>query len=165
MIITYIWTGTAGLGQESLIALSRHHPEHIYFTGRNANGANSTIDQIKTAIPNVRVTFIECDFTSLASVADAVRGLNLPRLDILMCNAGIMRAPAGLTKDGYEIQFGINHLAHALLIRLLLPTLTKTVEQHSDSRIIILTSLGFKYPPPGGIVFNDLQTTQDYGVG
>ena len=76
-----------------------------------------------------------------------------------------MALPPGLTKDGYEVQFGINHLGHALLIKLLLPTILQTAEDHdSDVRIIILTSVGFRGHPSGGITFKDLRTTQDTGV-
>ena len=75
-----------------------------------------------------------------------------------------MAAPAGLTHDGYEVQFGVNHLAHALLIKLLMPVLEQTAEREGDARIVSLTSLGMKMPPLGGIVFEDLRTTQEYGM-
>lgn len=82
-----------------------------------------------------------------------------------MCNAGIMAVPAGLTKDGYEIQFGTNHLGHALLIKLLLPTMVRTAElPDSDVRVVMLTSQGFRMHPTGGIVFKDLRTVQDAGI-
>ena len=82
-----------------------------------------------------------------------------------MCNAGVMALPPGLTTDGYEIQFGTNHVGHALLVKLFLPTLLRTAEApNSDVRIVFLTSLGFRGHPSGGIVFNDLHTTQDFGV-
>ncbi|KAL9123059.1 MAG: hypothetical protein Q9187_000386 [Circinaria calcarea] len=119
----------------------------------------------KAAAPALKLTFVECDLTSLASVAAAVQQFASRRLDILMCNAGIMAVPPGLTEDGYEVQFGTNHLGHALLIKHLLPTLLQTAEEpHSDVRIILLTSLGFRGHPKGGIVFKDLRTTQDTGA-
>ena len=81
-----------------------------------------------------------------------------------MCNAGIMATPPGLTTDGYEVQFGTNHLGHALLLKLLLPTLLRTAEEpESDVRIVCLASLGAFLHPKGGIAFKDLRTTQDYG--
>lgn len=85
------------------------------------------------------------------------------RLDILMCNAGIMATPPGLTADGYEIQFGTNHLGHALLIRKLLPLLQTSAEA-ADVRIILLTSLGFKMHPGGGIVFDAVRTKQEFSA-
>ncbi|KAL4966564.1 oxidoreductase, short-chain dehydrogenase/reductase family, partial [Aspergillus stella-maris] len=76
-----------------------------------------------------------------------------------------MAKPPALTDDGYEQQFGVNHLAHALFVKLLLPILQKTVSTTHDARIIFLTSLGFKMAPAGGIAFQDLRTVQDYGTG
>jgi NAD(P)-dependent dehydrogenase (short-subunit alcohol dehydrogenase family) len=87
------------------------------------------------------------------------------RLDILICNAGIMAVPADLTKDGYEIQFGTNHLGHALLIKHFLPIMLKTSEAYGDARIVSLTSVGFRGAPSGGIVFKDLQTNQEFAFG
>ncbi|KAK7018676.1 short-chain alcohol dehydrogenase [Paramarasmius palmivorus] len=137
-------TGTAGIGKASIHLLSKHHPEHIFFSGRNVQSARSLIEEVKAQVPDVQLTFIECDLASLQSVKKAAQEfLSLSsRLDILMCNAGVMALPPGLTKDGYEIQFGTNHLGHALLIRLLLPTLLRTAETGSDTRIINLSSQG-----------------------
>lgn len=79
-----------------------------------------------------------------------------------MCNAGIMASPPGLSTDGYEIQFATNHLGHALLIKLLLPTLLQTAQQPgSDVRIVSSASLAAFLHPEGGIDFKNLRTTQD----
>ena len=64
-----------------------------------------------------------------------------------------MAQPASLTKDGYEAQFGTNHVGHALFTKLLLPTLEKTAaEPNSDVRIINLSSEGHKFAPKAGFV-------------
>lgn len=64
-----------------------------------------------------------------------------------------MAQPAGLTKDGYESQFGTNHMGHALFTKLLLPTLQKTAaEPSSDVRIINVTSIGHRFAPKGGFL-------------
>lgn len=86
------------------------------------------------------------------------------RLDILICNAGIMAVPAAVTKDGYEIQFGTNHLGHALLIKHLLPVMLKTAELYGDARIVSLTSLGYQVAPSGGIIFETLKTKQEFAL-
>jgi NAD(P)-dependent dehydrogenase (short-subunit alcohol dehydrogenase family) len=66
-----------------------------------------------------------------------------------------MAMPYSLTKEGYEIQFGTNHIGHALLTKLLLPTLLKTAEQPgSDVRIVNLTSMGHYLAPPQGIIWD-----------
>lgn len=75
-----------------------------------------------------------------------------------------MALPPGLTSDGYELHFGINHVAHALLIRKLLPLLQKTAKEHGEARIIPVSSLALVLAPTGGIAFDDLKTTQNYWV-
>ncbi|KAF2488557.1 dehydrogenase with different specificitie [Lophium mytilinum] len=144
--VIFITGGTSGLGAESLSQIAVHNPAHIYFTGRNASSATSTISSLKTLAPNTGLTFIPMDQSSLASVKTAITAnFTHSRLDVLLCNAGIMNKPPGQTTDGYELQFGTNHMSHALLIKLLLPTLLKTAElPGSDVRIIILTSQGMK---------------------
>ncbi|MCJ1398378.1 hypothetical protein MMC11_001576 [Xylographa trunciseda] len=153
--------GTAGLGKESVLAFAKHHPEHIYFSGRNAESAKAVIDDVKAVVPDVKVTFLECDLASLASVEKAAKQFSTDsqRLDILLCNAGVMALPPGMTQDGYEIQFGTNHVGHALLVKLLLPVLLRTAENpDSDVRVAMLTSLGFRGHPSGGIDFPSLRT-------
>ena len=76
-----------------------------------------------------------------------------------------MAVPQGLTADGYEIQFGTNHLGHALLIKHLVPTMLRTAKEHGDARIVCLTSTGFNVAPKQGIIFKDLHTTMDMGMG
>lgn len=76
-----------------------------------------------------------------------------------------MNVPPALTPEGYEVHFAVNHIAHALLIKLLLPTLLRTAETpNSDVRIVSLTSQAFSMHPGGGIVFKDLRTTQGSGL-
>ncbi|KAK7757521.1 hypothetical protein SLS62_000536 [Diatrype stigma] len=121
--------GTAGLGKASIEALAKHEPAHIYFTGRNATAAQSLISSITQSNPSVALTFLEMDMGSLSTVKAALKRFAHDRLDILMCNAGIMASPAGLSKDGFEIQFAINHLGNAMVIQQLLPILKKTAEE------------------------------------
>lgn len=143
--------------------LAKHNPEHLYLFCRNAQKAATAIEEIKIASPNANVSFIECDLSSLAMVKKAAEEFNAQssRLDVLMCNAGVNWAKPELTTDGYEKMFGTNHLSHALLIKLLLPTLLKTAnEPNSDVRIVILSSSGHRDAPKQGILFNELKTTQ-----
>ncbi|GFF81891.1 hypothetical protein CNMCM6936_006625 [Aspergillus lentulus] len=160
--------GTAGLGAATVLHLAKHShpPAHIYISGRNAQRADELVKQLSASNSTARVSFLPCDLASLSSVNEAAETIlsQESRLDILMCNAGIMAQPPSLTKDGYEVQFGTNHLGHALLIRKCLPLLQRTAEQQeqSDARIIILTSLGFRGHPSGGIVFSALKTVQQF---
>jgi NAD(P)-dependent dehydrogenase (short-subunit alcohol dehydrogenase family) len=153
-------TGSAGLGRESAKALAAHDPTHIYFSGRNRKAGEALIKEINAAHPDVGMTFVEVDFLSLASVKEAIqKTFKHDRLDILMCNAGIMAADAKLSNDGYEIQFATNHLGHAMVVECLLPTLLRTAkEPDSDVRVVHLSSLGYAIHPKGGILFDKLDS-------
>lgn len=154
--------GTAGVGKEAILELAKHNPKHIYFTGRNTQAADYVIASCKSASSNI--TFISCDQTSLSSVSQAAKTFlekSGNELDILACNAGVMAIPTGVSKDGYEIQFAVNHLAHALLIKLCLPVLLRAADEKGDARIVSVTSLGFKAAPKEGIIFKDLKTSQE----
>lgn len=95
-------------------------------------------------MPNAQITHLPLDLSSFASVKSAVDIFTAasPRLDVLVNNAGIMATPPGTTTDGYEIQFGTNHMGHALLTKLLLPTLRATAKEHGGARIVNLSSEG-----------------------
>ena len=158
--------GTAGLGLASLHALAYHNPSHIYFSGRNVERANSIIEEVKGLIPSIQVTFVEMDLSSLESISTALSAFTHGRLDILMCNAGLMALPPELSKDGYEMQFAVNHLGHAMLVKNLLPSMLRTAAQPgSDVRVIILSSIVWRGHPKGGIQFEGLKTVQDLGPG
>ncbi|KAJ5380701.1 uncharacterized protein N7496_003129 [Penicillium cataractarum] len=163
----FITGGTNGLGAQSAIHLAKHNASHIYISGRNAASAEKIITQIRDTGSKSEVQFIKCDLASLSSVKEAAKQFlsQSPTLDILMCNAGIMAKPPSLTTDGYELQFGTNHLGHALLIKKLLPLLEKTSTAGGDARIVTLTSEGMFLHPKGGIVFDNLKTVQDFWVG
>ncbi|VUC33509.1 unnamed protein product [Clonostachys rosea] len=157
--VVFVTGGTAGLGKQSIQALAKHNPQHIYFTGRSRKSADSVINEIKSATPDASVTFLEMDFTSLASVRAGVSKFSHDRLDILICNAGVMAAPAAVSKDGFEVHFAINHLAHAMIVRELLPVLARTAEiPGSDVRVVTLTSEGWKGHPSGGVRYDKVRT-------
>lgn len=89
---------------------------------------------------------------------------------MLINNAGVMACPYGTTQEGYETQFGTNHMGHALLTKLLLPTLLETAKQPgADVRVISLSSMGHHLAPAGGIPFDQraleqVNTWRRYGV-
>jgi NAD(P)-dependent dehydrogenase (short-subunit alcohol dehydrogenase family) len=103
------------------------------------------------------------ELASLASVkAAAEKVLTLiTRLDIFIANAGII-APPGVTTDGYEIQFGTNHLGNAALTLHLLPLLLATAKSvpNADVRFVALTSLGYRGHPQEGVRFDTIRTPQ-----
>jgi len=157
--------GSSGLGKQSVLDLSRHEPKQIWLGARNPTKAQAAINEIKTEVPNANIKFIEMDLESLASVRRAAKTLlddGPDRLDVLLLNAGIGAVPASTTKEGYELQFGTNHMGHALLTKLLLrPLLLKTAEQHGTARVIVLSSSGHTMAPEGGIIFDSLKTNCD----
>lgn len=153
-------TGTAGLGKGTILSLAPHNPSHIFFTGRSNTSATSVISAVHDIAPNVEITFVPCDQSSLSSVQSACRTVlaQTSSLSTLILNAGIMAVPPSVTSDGYEKHFGVNHLSHALFIKLLLPTL----QQSSLSpRIVTLTSIASRTHPSAGIAFSTLRTTQN----
>jgi NAD(P)-dependent dehydrogenase (short-subunit alcohol dehydrogenase family) len=159
--------GTAGLGAGTASLLAAHSPAHIYISGRNASNASQVISQLKSSAPNTPVTFLEMDLADLSSVKRAAESLlaQTERLDVLYANAGIMAFPPGTTKDGYEIQFGTNHMGHALLIKLLLPLLQRTASApDADVRIILNSSVAYKQAPKEGVAFSTVKSPQD-GLG
>ncbi|KAF2997092.1 hypothetical protein E8E13_003291 [Curvularia kusanoi] len=160
--VVLITGGTAGLGEESVKALAAHSPEHIYFTGRNASAAQILIDSVRSRYPDVALTFIELDLASLESVSRGIKtGFKHDRLDVLMCNAGIIAKPATLSMDGYEIQFATNHLGHAMLTKHVLPFLLNAAKlPGADVRVVSNTSEGYEFHRliKGGISFDELES-------
>lgn len=153
--------GNNGLGKETILQLAQHHPRMIYMGARSEKRAQEAITEIETTVPGTRIEFLQVDIGSLASVKRAAGTLisQTDRLDILINNAGIMGVPPGLTEDGYEVQFGTNHMGPALLTKLLMPLLQKTADlPGSDVRIVNLSSELFKYSPKGGLLLSQIRT-------
>ena len=151
--------GNNGLGLETCRQLAKHNP-HIYLAARTPSKAESAIADIKGTVPDANITFLQLDLASLESVKTATDTFNAKsdRLDVLINNAGVMALPASTTKDGYEIQFGTNHIGHFLLTKLLMPTLQRTAEGKRDVRIVNLSSEGHRLPPRGGLVLKDARS-------
>jgi NAD(P)-dependent dehydrogenase (short-subunit alcohol dehydrogenase family) len=147
------------------LQLVKHKPAQIYLASRTQSKAETAIEEIKQAIPDAPVTYLPLDLMSFDSIKQAADEFNSKstRLDILMNNAGIMGTPIALTKEGYESQFGTNHVGHALFTKLLIPTLLKTAaEPGSDVRIINLSSEAHNITPSGGIIF-ETEKLKTYG--
>jgi len=150
--------GNAGLGKQTIAYLAAHKPMRIYLAARTESKARDAISDIKNSVPNAcEILFLPLDLTSFSSIADAASTFKSQesRLDVLINNAGIMAPPYSTTKEGYEIQFGTNHMGHALLTKLLIPTMLDTAKQPgSDVRIVNLSSMGHQMPVSKGIEFD-----------
>ncbi|KAF4774898.1 hypothetical protein HER10_EVM0004468 [Colletotrichum scovillei] len=158
--------GSSGLGKESVIQLAKHNPAAIYLTARTEARGNAAIKEVEQAVPAAKnkIKYLELDLGSFASIKKSTDAFltSADRLDILMNNAGLMATPPGLTKDGYEVQFGSNYMGPALFTKLLLPILKKTAEQPgSDVRVVNLSSELFKQAPSEGILLSKCKTPLD----
>lgn len=113
--------------------------------------------EIKEKSKSSQIFFLQLDLASMDSIREFSRKFHQieNRLDILLCNAGIMATPRGLTKDGFEMQLGVNHLGHFLLTNLLLDLL----KTNAPSRIIVVSSSADKI---GKINKEDLMHERSY---
>jgi NAD(P)-dependent dehydrogenase (short-subunit alcohol dehydrogenase family) len=130
-----------GLGYEDAKEFARKGAQTI-MACRDMAKAQAALDQLKAEIPEAHAEIMQLDLSSLASVrqfAEDFKG-RYQRLDVLVNNAGIMWAPYGKTEDGFESQFGTNHLGHFALTGLLIDLLHKT----PDSRVVNVSSVGHR---------------------
>jgi NAD(P)-dependent dehydrogenase (short-subunit alcohol dehydrogenase family) len=155
--LAVITGATGGLGYETALALANAGAE-VLVTGRNAEKGRIAIERIHRAVPSANARFESLDLASLASIgAFAARTIaNRQPLDLLINNAGVMDLPIRrLTEDGFELQFGTNHLSHFALTALLLPLLRKA----EAPRVVNVSSLAHR---GGKIDFDNLQGERQY---
>ncbi|OZJ04157.1 hypothetical protein BZG36_03108 [Bifiguratus adelaidae] len=148
---TYIVTGGhSGLGEETSRALASHSAT-VVNGSRSASATDETIRRIQSAHPNADVRFIHLDLCDLDSVCQFAKDFQATGLPLygLVCNAGVMMTPYGTTKQGFELQFGTNHVAHHLLIKLLIDDIVKS----GGGRVVCVSSMGHDLSP---VRFDDL---------
>jgi len=155
--IALITGANSGIGFEAAKALAEKGA-HVIMACRNPQKANEAMETLRREVPNADITFLQMDLASQSSVKAAVETFKKDhaQLDLLINNAGVMWLPKSDTEDGYEMQFGTNHLGHFTLTGLLLDTLTST----PDSRIVTVSSLGHY---TGKIHFDDIKLDKRYG--
>ncbi|CAB9509415.1 daunorubicin C-13 ketoreductase DnrU [Seminavis robusta] len=165
----YIVTGAnSGCGLETSRQLCKQGAT-VVLACRNAERGEEAVKDIGSGA--VFVTTL--DLSSLESVRAFVKAFQekYTRLDGLVNNAGVMACPYAKTKDGFEWQFGCNHLAHFLLMHLLTPLLLETAEKTSKpSRFVALSSvaagLSTLRDVPANVDFDDLMwETREYDEG
>ncbi len=148
---------TGGLGYETALGLAQAGAE-VIVAGRNDEKGSIALERILRAVPSAKVRYERLDLASLSSVADfAGRMTNDGRaLDLLINNAGVMSLPTlQRTVDGFEMQFGTNHLGHFVLTGRLLPMLRMA----RSPRVVIVSSSAAHQ---GKMRFDDLQTEHPY---
>lgn len=145
-----------GIGKETALELARRGAR-LYMACRDAARCEAARLEIIERTQNPNVFNRTLDLASMSSVRQfAERFLaEEPRLDILVNNAGVMATPRKLTADGFEQQFGINHLGHFLLTNLLLERLKSS----APSRIVVISSAAYIF---GKINKTDLMGEKSY---
>ena len=126
-----------GLGLETARELARRGA-HVLMAVRNLQKAEAAVTDIRATVPDASLELVALDLGSQASVREAAEGILLvhERIDLLVNNAGVMGIPERKTVDGFEMQFGVDHLGHWTLTALLLPVLLGSPE----ARIVTVTS-------------------------
>jgi NAD(P)-dependent dehydrogenase (short-subunit alcohol dehydrogenase family) len=155
---TAVITGAnTGLGYETAAALAAKGA-HVVLAVRNLDKGKEAADRITNATPGAGVAVQELDLTSLESVRAAAEQLKSSHdaIDLLINNAGVMFTPRSTTKDGFELQFGTNHLGHFAFTGLLLDRVLAA----KGSRVVTVSSQGHRFVR--GIRFDDLQWERDY---
>mmetsp|Transcript_18829 Transcript_18829/g.27773 ORF Transcript_18829/g.27773 Transcript_18829/m.27773 type:complete len:246 (+) Transcript_18829:1-738(+) len=117
-------------------------------------------EKIRKDVPWSDIHELTCDLSSMESVrkcAEDFKNLELP-INVLINNAGVMIPPFSKTKEGYELQFGTNHLGHFLLTNLLIQRL----KDGAPSRIVNVASLAHNFAPKEGILFDHLKDDEYY---
>jgi NAD(P)-dependent dehydrogenase (short-subunit alcohol dehydrogenase family) len=136
--------GTAGLGVETARALAAHGAA-VVITARNMSRGEQVVRDIREATGNDAVEVMELELGSLASVRRFAENFltHHDSLNLLINNAGVMACPYMETEDGFELQFGTNHLGHFLMTNLLAPALVNG----APSRVVALSSRGHHMSP------------------
>lgn len=152
----FIVTGAnTGIGFEAAKVLAGHGAR-VLLACRDQTKAQAAIGQIRQAVPAADIAFLPLDLADLASVRRAAeRAAEEPRLDVLLHNAGVMFPPLTRTAEGFELQFGVNHLAGFALTALLLPKLAQT----PGSRVVVTSSLAHQR---GNLPWDDLDARKAY---
>jgi NAD(P)-dependent dehydrogenase (short-subunit alcohol dehydrogenase family) len=154
---TFIVTGAnSGLGYVTTRELARHGA-HVIMTARDQTKGERAIEQLRAGQPDASLELRRLDLSDLESVEAFAEGIIADRapVDVLINNAGIMMPPRSLTKQGFELQFGTNHLGHFALTGLLLDRL----RARRDSRVVTVSSTAHK---SGFIHFDDLTGARKY---
>jgi len=148
----FLVTGAnAGIGFEVGKTLAARGA-HVVLACRDAEKAEAAMNRIRIDVPAAELSFLPLDLADLDQVKDAAAAvLAGPRIDVLVNNAGVMIPPRALTRQGYELQFGVNHLGPFAF--------TGLVHPHIDDRIVITGSIAHK---SGEMDYSDLSASRSY---
>lgn len=148
--VVIVTGSSSGIGYETARVLANKNAT-VVIAVRNLQKGNAALDKIKAGYQNADIRVMELDLADLESIRNFAAEFksNFSRLDLLINNGGVMMPPYSKTADGFELQFGTNHLGHFALTGLLLDLIEKT----HDSRIVNVSSGSHTY---GELDFDDL---------
>lgn len=140
--------GASGLGQETARAMAKRGAL-IIIAARDLEKGRTAREDILSTLPEASIEVRKLDLADLSSIREFTDEFRRDhdRLDLLINNAGVMACPRGKTKDGFEMQFGTNHLGHFLLTGRLLPGLRKSAKDGRSPRVVTLSSRAHFYSP------------------
>ncbi len=154
--VAIVTGANTGIGLETAAALAAKGAT-VVMACRNRQKAEGAMVEIRERTSDAKLELIELDLASLASIeafAETFRAGH-DRLDLLINNAGVMIPPLGRTEDGFELQFGCNHLGHFALTGRLLDLLEATPR----ARVVSVSSMAHRY---GSMDFDNLNAEQSY---
>jgi len=137
--VAVVTGANGGLGLEVSRELARRGA-HVVMASRDRDKAEQARLDVLDEVPDASLELVPLDLASLASVREAAATIlaGHPTVDVLANNAGLMGIPERQTEDGFEMQFGVNHLGHFALTALLEPALLNG----ADTRVVSVTSTG-----------------------
>ncbi|MFI1508086.1 oxidoreductase [Streptomyces sp. NPDC020597] len=156
---TAVVTGAnSGLGYVTARELARRGARVVLACRSEARGRDA-VERLRAEVPQAEVELGSLDLGDLTSVRAFAASLPYERLDLLVNNAGVMAMPYGVTADGFETQFGVNHLGHFALTGLVLPTLLAARDRAPGPRIVTVSSMAHLL---GAVDLGDLNSEKKY---
>lgn len=155
--VVVVTGSNTGLGLDTARVLAERGAQ-VVLAVRNVDKGEAACEKIRQSVPNAEVSTQRLDLGSLESVRTASAELRAahPRIDLLINNAAVAFPPKTTTPDGFELQFGTNHLGHFALTGLLLENMLDV----GGARVVVVASLDHKLG--GAIHFDDLQWERRY---
>ncbi len=156
--VALVTGANSGTGKWTAIALAEKGARVVMLC-RNQQRGEDALTEVKKLSHSEEVELMLCDLGSLESIRSFSKAFHekYDKLDVLVNNAGVTLPKRQETTDGFELQFGVNHLGHFLLTNLLLDLILKS----SSARIVVVSSGAHKV---GKIHFNDLQLNKSFNI-
>ena len=152
--VAVVTGANSGLGYATARGLALRGARILLACRSEQRGAEA-LARLHSEVPSALAEIRPLDLADLASVRSFAAGYDADRLDLLINNAGVMAVPYAKTVDGFETQFGVNHLGHFALTGLLLPRLQAT----PGARVISVSSSMHRM---GNVEFHDLNSERRY---